>query len=108
MASSPRLDILTKDPLISTDLSTFSPLSQIVAGPFVGTQPVAAYPTSMEAEHVIAVDHSSGELDPLLGAIPKKPFYRARPLWYVDELARVSISRHSALCLVSPGSFHSQ
>ena len=77
------LDRIITDPIISTENTTFSP----------SPSPLEHLPLASE---VIL----PSERDPLVGAPkPKKPFYRARPLWYSSlfensspELTRVQAS----------------
>lgn len=61
------LDRIITDPIISTENATFTPSQS--------RPPIEHLPLASE---VIL----PSEQDPLLGApTPKKPFYRARPLW---------------------------
>lgn len=60
------LDRIITDPIISTENATFSP----------SRSPTEHLP--LPSEFILP-----SERDPLMGAPrPKKPFYRARPLWY--------------------------
>lgn len=67
---------ISNDPIISSDLATFQPsLSRARGEP------------SMLTLHNETGPLDANENEPLLGTVGgkrvKKPFYRARPLWYV-------------------------
>ncbi|KAG6373368.1 major facilitator superfamily domain-containing protein [Boletus reticuloceps] len=78
-----QLDRITTDPIISTENTAFTPSHS--------RPPVEHLPLASE----VALP---SEWDPLVGAPrPKKPFYRARPLWLVPFALTASITRGMTL-----------
>lgn len=61
------------------------PLDRIITDPIISTENVSFSPSRSPIEHLPFTSQVSlpSERDPLVGAPKsKKPFYRARPLWY--------------------------
>lgn len=83
MSRLPNLESVAGDPLIGSDLATFSPSH------------------SRPGHHSVLSAHSSesmaerrSEHEPLLGpGRPRKPFYRARPLWLVPFAITAALTR---------------
>jgi len=93
MSQTPQLEIVVCDPIITNNLPAFSPSRRRLQNSLpTPSSPRSLIITSPDGKKSTGMMDSEGpnasqETMPLLGGVGqpqrKKPFYRARPLWYV-------------------------